>query len=138
MSKCGIFPSGSAQLSQDVYPLVKVSGGSSNITSCSTDRDPVQAVCDVSIIDVNLHAKLSQTYVSASTESQDVNYVFPLPSTAAVSAFTAVIDDEHTIKGIVKERQQAQRDFDTAVKAGKTAALLKHHTSQGRCFLNCT
>jgi len=109
-----------------------------NIPSCSANRDPVQAVCDVSIVDVNVHAKLSQTYVSTSGIAQDVNYVFPLPSNAAVSAFTAVIDDEHTIKGVVKERQQAQRDFDTAVKAGKTAALLKHHTSQGRCSLNCT
>ena len=104
-----------------------------NIPSCSTHRNPVQAVCDVSIVDVNLHTKLSQTYVSTSSIAQDVNYVFPLPSDAAVSAFTAVIDGEHTIKGVVKERQQAQRDFDTAVKAGKTAALLKHHTSQGRC-----
>lgn len=86
----------------------------------------------MSIVDVNLHAKLSQTYVSTSSIAQDVNYIFPLPSDAAVCAFTAVIDDEHTINGVVKERKQAQRDFDRAVKAGKTAALLKQHTSQGR------
>ncbi|KAH7090110.1 von Willebrand factor type A domain-containing protein [Auriculariales sp. MPI-PUGE-AT-0066] len=109
MSECGICPSNPSR--RNLYPLVKSS-------------------CAVSVVDVNIHAKLSQTYVSTSTEAEHVNYVFPVPSDAAVCAFTAVIDGEHTIKGIVKERKQAQRDFDTAVKAGKTAALLKHHTSQ--------
>ena len=97
-----------------------------------TCHHDLQASCDVSVVDVNVHGKLSQTYLSTSNETEHVNYVFPVSSDAAVCAFTAVIDEEHTIKGIVKERKQAQRDFDTAVKAGKTAALLKHHTSQGK------
>ena len=85
----------------------------------------------MTVVDVNLHATLAQTYLSTSSCDQDVDYVFPLPSDAAVCAFSAVIDDQHTITGVVKERQEAQHDFNEAVSAGKTAALLKQHSTQG-------
>ncbi|EJD48276.1 hypothetical protein AURDEDRAFT_113100 [Auricularia subglabra TFB-10046 SS5] len=108
MTYCGIVPSAG---SRETYPLV-------------------QARCNVSVVDVNVHATLAQTYVSASAEPQDVAYVFPLPSDAAVCAFAAVIDNAHTIRGVVKEQAEAQREYDRAVQAGKTAALLGQHTSQ--------
>ncbi|KAH7090108.1 von Willebrand factor type A domain-containing protein [Auriculariales sp. MPI-PUGE-AT-0066] len=111
MSNCGIYPTVGVTVRRNDYPLVKAS-------------------CEILVIDVNTLSKLSQTFVSTSAYAQDVNYVFPLPSDAAVCAFTAIIDGEHTIKGTVKERQEAQSAFNEARRAGKTAALVKQHTSQ--------
>ncbi|KZV99951.1 hypothetical protein EXIGLDRAFT_188399 [Exidia glandulosa HHB12029] len=105
--QCGIIANGK----RDVYPLVT-------------------ATCKVSVVDVNVHAKLRQTYVSTSSEAEEVVYVFPLPADAAVCAFSAVIDATRTIEGEVKERHQAKRDYDEAVSAGKTAALLEQHSTQ--------
>ena len=79
--------------------------------------------------DVCVNARVTQTYVSSGSHAQDVVYVFPLPSDAAVCAFTAVIDDERTITGVVKQKDEAKRDYDKAVSEGRTAGLLDQHTA---------
>lgn len=65
-------------------------------------------------------------------------YIFPLPSDTAVCAFSAVIDNARTVKGEAKERAQAKREYDQAVRAGKTAALLQQHSTQGKKAQHCT
>ncbi|KZW04436.1 VIT-domain-containing protein [Exidia glandulosa HHB12029] len=113
--RCGIFPISPgtyiepAKVSNE-YPLVK-------------------AACHYTVVDVNVHARLTQTYVSQVKVAQDVKYVFPLPSNAAVCAFSAVIDDKRTIHGVVKQKDEAKRTYDEAVAAGKTAGLLDQHTA---------
>jgi len=81
------------------------------------------------VADVCVNARVTQTYVSSGSHAQDVVYVFPLPSDAAVCAFTAVIDDERTITGVVKQKDEAKRDYDKAVSEGRTAGLLDQHTA---------
>lgn len=97
-----------------------------------------QASCHYIVVDVNVHARLTQTYVSTANVAQDVKYIFPLPSNAAVCAFNAVIDDKRTIHGIVKQKDEAKRDYEKAVSEGKTAGLLDQHTADGECrFEHC-
>jgi Ca-activated chloride channel family protein len=50
-------------------------------------------------------------------------YVFPLPDNAAVDGFIMVIG-ERRIRGIIREREEAERIYDDAKRAGHTASLL--------------
>ncbi|KAG8804639.1 hypothetical protein FRC17_005920, partial [Serendipita sp. 399] len=77
------------------------------------------------VVDVYTIAELVQDYYSAAPINRDVEYVFPLPPSAAVCSFKAVIDDTKTIKGVVKEKGEAKKAFDQAVAQGKTAGLLQ-------------
>ena len=85
----------------------------------------VQSQCNYNVVDVYIIAEVVQDYYSTASISRDVDYVFPLPPSAAVCSFEAVIDDKRAIKGIVKEKREAKRDFDRAVAQGKTAGLLQ-------------
>jgi poly [ADP-ribose] polymerase len=49
--------------------------------------------------------------------------IFPLPSSCAVTGFEAFVDDKHLI-GVVKEKEQARKEYKQAVAAGKGAYLL--------------
>ncbi|EJD54093.1 hypothetical protein AURDEDRAFT_180436 [Auricularia subglabra TFB-10046 SS5] len=89
----------------------------------------VQSSCHYTVVDVNVHARLTQVYVSKASQAEEVKYVFPLPSDAAVCAFSAVIDDKRTIHGVVKKKDEAKRDYDAAIAQGKTAGLLDQHTA---------
>jgi len=53
-------------------------------------------------------------------------YVFPLPEGAAVDSFRMRIG-ERVINGLIKEKEQAEREFKAAKKSGKKAGLLKQH-----------
>ncbi len=50
-------------------------------------------------------------------------YVFPLPQNAAVDSMTMKIG-KRTIKGVIKEKEEARKIYEDAKKQGKTAALL--------------
>jgi Ca-activated chloride channel family protein len=50
-------------------------------------------------------------------------YVFPLPQDAAVNEFVMTIGDRK-IRGIIRERQQAQQIYDDAKRQGYVASLL--------------
>ena len=53
-------------------------------------------------------------------------YVFPLPEGAAVDSFRMRIG-ERVINGLIKEKEQAEREFKVAKQSGKKAGLLKQH-----------
>src|SRR5262244_901031 len=50
-------------------------------------------------------------------------YVFPLPQSAAVDDMTMIVGD-HTVKGKIKRREEAQAIYEAAREAGQTASLL--------------
>jgi Ca-activated chloride channel homolog len=52
----------------------------------------------------------------------EATYVFPLPDRAAVIAMRMAAADR-TIEGTLKERAQARADYDTAIAAGRRAAI---------------
>jgi hypothetical protein len=112
MAFFGIIPLGDFKL-RDEYPLVK-------------------AACHYVIEDVYSVANLVQYYSANASLDRDVGYFFPLPPDAAVCAFKAVIDDTTVIKGEVKEKEQAKRDYQEAVAAGKHTGLLEKEAADGK------
>ena len=114
MTFCGIIPVEDLipYTLRDEYPLVK-------------------AACHYVIEDVYSVANLVQYYTANTSLDRDVEYVFPLSPDAAVCAFKAIIDDTTVIKGEVKEKEQAKRDYQEAVAAGKYAGLLEKAAEDG-------
>lgn len=55
--------------------------------------------------------------------SKEIFFTAQLPDAAFISNFSMKID-EKIIFGDVKEKQKAKQDYDTAVKAGKSAGLV--------------
>ena len=66
---------------------------------------------------------VQQQYLNPFAEKIDVEYVFALPEDAAVSEFVMTIGARH-IRGIVRERREAERLYAEAKQAGHVAALL--------------
>ena len=97
---------------QDNYPLVKSS-------------------CHYNVADVYSIAHLTQDYESRAPIAYDVDYVFPLPPTAAVCAFKAVIDGDKVIKGVVREKKAAKKEYQAALAKGQTAGLLEKEHADG-------
>ena len=67
-----------------------------------------------------------QTFQNNTADWVNGRYVFPLPEGAAVDSFRMRIG-ERIINGLIKEKQQAEREFKAAQKSGKKAGLLKQH-----------
>ncbi|KAI1332924.1 vault protein inter-alpha-trypsin domain-containing protein [Xylariaceae sp. FL0255] len=71
------------------------------------------------------HAVLTQTFVNeASDHLKNMVYSFPMYAGVSVVDLTATIG-EVTIKGTVKEKRQARKEFKDAVAKGESAALLE-------------
>ncbi|MBN1426544.1 VWA domain-containing protein [Candidatus Fermentibacteria bacterium] len=64
-----------------------------------------------------------QSYHNPYNEKIEAVYVFPLPTTAAVTDFQMIIGDRK-IRGVIREREEAQRIYDEAKAMGYRAALL--------------
>ncbi|KAI8954638.1 von Willebrand factor type A domain-containing protein [Xylaria longipes] len=77
------------------------------------------------IKDVASRTVLTQTFSNDSNEHlKGMVYSFPLYDGVSVVSFTATIGDVQ-IRGIVKEKQQARREYHDAVKKGSSAGLLE-------------
>jgi Ca-activated chloride channel family protein len=72
------------------------------------------------------HAQVTvrQRYQNAETKPVEAVYTFPLPSDATLSGF-AMTCDGRRLDGVVKEREEAFRDYDDALFNGHGAALLE-------------
>ena len=68
---------------------------------------------------------LQQTFVNTSDVATNrTKYVFPVPARAAVCAFDMHFADGRVIKGVAKEKALATKEFENALRVGKTAGLL--------------
>ena len=67
---------------------------------------------------------LKQTFKNPSTDWVNGKYVFPLPQKAAVDSLTLKTDGR-IIRGVVKEKNQAKKEFEAAKASGKKAGLLQ-------------
>lgn len=66
---------------------------------------------------------VTQTFVNPFSTKIEAVYVFPLPENAAVSEFIMTVG-ERRIRGIIREREEAQRIYNDARAQGHTASLL--------------
>lgn len=64
-----------------------------------------------------------QSYHNPYDEKIEAVYVFPLPEDAAVSEFAMTIGDRR-IRGIIREREEAERVYQEARRQGHVASLL--------------
>lgn len=77
------------------------------------------------IKDVSSRTVLTQTFLNDSKEHvKDMVYSFPLYDGVSVVSFAATIGDTQ-IQGVVKEKQQARREYQDAVDKGSSAGLLE-------------
>ena len=67
-----------------------------------------------------------QTYKNEGQRAIEAKYVFPGSTRAAVHGMNVRLADR-LITAQIREKQQAQIEYDTAKKEGKTAALLEQH-----------
>ncbi|MBN2360121.1 MAG: VWA domain-containing protein [Deltaproteobacteria bacterium] len=67
--------------------------------------------------------RVKQQYHNPYADKIEAVYVFPLPEDAAVSEFLMTIGDR-TIRGIVRERQEAERIYAEARQQGYVASLM--------------
>ncbi|XP_075054979.1 protein mono-ADP-ribosyltransferase PARP4-like isoform X2 [Mixophyes fleayi] len=75
------------------------------------------------LMDLAAQVVIFQTYKNNSNVPIEAKYVFPLDSTAAVCGFEAFINGKHIV-GEVKEKQQAHREYRTAIEKGHGAYLM--------------
>lgn len=66
---------------------------------------------------------VTQQFTNPYTSKIEAVYVFPLPENAAISDFIMTIGDRH-IRGIIREREQAEQIYAQARAQGHTASLL--------------
>ena len=71
-----------------------------------------------------VRSTLVQTYRNPYDESLEVIYTMPLPADGAVVAYTMRLG-ERVIRGDVRPRKQARKDYEEALFEGKSAALLE-------------
>ncbi|MBI5547900.1 MAG: VWA domain-containing protein, partial [Deltaproteobacteria bacterium] len=67
--------------------------------------------------------QVTQEFANPFRERVEAIYVFPLPDNAAVDDLTLVVGDR-VIKGLIKRREEARRDYEEAKSQGRRAALL--------------
>lgn len=76
------------------------------------------------IIGPLVDVRVTQQFHNTHSRPVEALYVFPLPEDAAVTELTLTIG-ERVVHGVVREREQAQRDYAQARDAGQGAALLE-------------
>ena len=70
------------------------------------------------------HVVVTQTYRNENPFAVNARYVFPLPDESAVHAMTMRIG-ERVIKGEIDKKNEAEKKYTEAKKAGKQAALVR-------------
>lgn len=78
--------------------------------------------------------KLKQTFSNPGTQTlKEVKYTFPLYDGVSVGSFKCTVG-ENVIVGIVKERNQARADYNTALAKGQTAGLFEQNIDAADVF----
>lgn len=89
---------------------------------------PLQAVhIRARLIDLAARVVVMQAYKNNSPVPIEAKYVFPLDDMAAVCGFEAFINGKHIV-GVVKEKEQAHREYKEAISKGHGAYLMDEET----------
>src|ERR1041384_3756137 len=91
----------------------------------SVDQLPLKDTrVDISVAGVIADVKVRQIYRNEGSRPINASYVFPASTRAAVYSMRMQIGNE-IIVAKIKEREQAQQDFEKAKEEGKSASLLE-------------
>ncbi|XP_056417671.1 protein mono-ADP-ribosyltransferase PARP4 isoform X4 [Hyla sarda] len=121
LDHCNSQPEPSEDVSLDLpEPCVTKAG----LKGSDGQQIPLQSIhIKARLMDLAAKVVIFQTYKNNSPFPIEAKYVFPLDSTAAVCGFEAFINGKHII-GEVKEKQQAHREYRTAINEGHGAYLM--------------
>ena len=103
-------------------PYFFVPGGDPSIDALPLKSTQVQVNISGVIADVSV----TQTYKNQGQRPIEAQYIFPGSTRAAVYAMQVQLG-QRTLTAQIREKAQAQAEFDSAKQAGKTAALLSQH-----------
>ncbi|MBX5482632.1 MAG: VWA domain-containing protein, partial [Myxococcaceae bacterium] len=78
---------------------------------------------DGHVYGAHAQVRVRQRYRNAEPKPVEAVYTFPLPTDATLMGFQMTCDGR-TLEGVVKEREQAFRDYDEAIASGHGAGLL--------------
>lgn len=102
---------------------------SSGLQTTSGSMIPLQGVEIVGeIYGGHGQVTIRQRYKNKEPKPVEAIYTFPLPADASLVGF-AMVCDGRRLEGVVKEREDAFREYDEAVSAGHGAALLEQERS---------
>ncbi len=106
--------------------------GSLMCTWAGGDIDNVERLVPVPLASTDVSARIggiiastvvTQSFQNPYSEKIEAVYVFPLPQNAAVNEFIMVVG-ERRIRGIIREKQEAERIYNQARAQGHVASLL--------------
>jgi len=96
-----------------------------NSENSETDRLPLKSTsAEVTISGVIAEIIITQTYTNSGDNPLEATYVFPASTKASVFAMRMTIG-ERVIDAEIKEKIEARKIYDDAVKKGQTASLLE-------------
>lgn len=97
----------------------------SSPATVATDQFILQKTqVDAEITGVVARVRLRQVFTNPYDERLETLYVFPMPENAAVDAYSFRIG-EKVIKGVVKEKEEARKEYAQAKQEGRKAGLLE-------------
>ncbi|CAG8575162.1 1940_t:CDS:2 [Dentiscutata erythropus] len=76
------------------------------------------------VVDMIAEVNIIHTYKNFEEKNKEAIYKFVLSDTAAVCGFEATIDDKRKVIGIVKEAEQAKKEYEEAIKC--SVGNIKH------------
>ncbi|KAJ4115342.1 hypothetical protein NW768_011194 [Fusarium equiseti] len=94
---------------------------------------PVLKVSSTATVEGTLaHMVLKQSFHNPSQMTiKEARHTFPLYDGAVVTAFECTIGDERRIRGLVKPKEEARKEYKEAIRdQTKAAALLEEHTPE--------
>ncbi len=101
--------------------------------NCITDIKTGRPVCPLRNVEIDAvldtfmsEVTLTQNYINASGHAIEALYTFPVPHDAQVTGFRCSIGSD-TIQGEFREKEEAFREYDRAVRKGDSAFLLESH-----------
>lgn len=79
---------------------------------------------EVEISGAIARVRLHQTFKNPYKDHLEAVYVFPIPEDAAVDGYSFKVG-EQVVKGVVKEKEKARKEYDKAKNEGRKAGLLE-------------
>lgn len=71
--------------------------------------------------------EINQTFKNDTNQTLEVDYTFPIIATAAIVDFEAQIN-EKVLKGVCKEKEEAQKEYQENIVKGNSAYLMQEQT----------
>jgi Ca-activated chloride channel family protein len=86
----------------------------------------VKSDIDIEIRGVIARGTIRQTFTNPTDHCVEAIYAFPLPENAAVDSLTLIVGGRR-IEGEIKERVEAQQQYEAAKAQGRAASLVEQH-----------